>query len=304
GAAPAVGMAYIAERVRARSAAYVAGTFVAGNAIGGIVGRLLSGFAADLGGWRLAFAMTTVISALAIAAFLVVSGRLRDQRVARPVPTAVGTMANLRDPYLLTVYLQGFLLMGAFGVVYNFFGYRLQAEPFNLPASITSALFIVYLAGSVASQRSSALAARIGTTRALVAGSATMLVSLPAMASDFILVMVAGLVLFTVGCFSAHPLASGLSGRSARIGRAQSTALYQISWLGGISLFGWIGGIVYSSGGWTMTLLFAALLCVVAAVSAAVGTTVFAQPGTRGERLPAPSRPSDTGSLELGAKTR
>jgi YNFM family putative membrane transporter len=284
GAAPAVGMAYIAERVHERSAAQVAGTFVAGNAIGGIVGRLVSGFAADQGGWRLAFMMTTVVSAMAIGAFLLVSRRLRDERAARSVSTLVGIAANLRDPYMLAIYLQGFLLMGAFAVIYNFFGYHLQAEPFALPASITSALFIVYLAGTLASQRSSALAARIGTTRALVGGSTAMLVSLPVMASGSIPVMVAGLVVFTVGCFTAHPLASGLSGRSARIGRAQSTALYQISWLGGTSLFGWIGGIAYSSGGWTMALGFGAVLCVLAAASAALGTTVCARRRTQVER--------------------
>ena len=275
GAAPAVGMAYIAERVHARSAAYVAGTFVAGNAMGGILGRLSSGFAADLGGWRVAFATTTVLSALIIAAFLLVSVRLQNQRPApaRVAPAAAGIAANLREPFMLAIYLQGFLLMGAFGVIYNFFGYHLQAEPFALPATVTSGLFIVYLAGALASQRSGALAARIGSTRALVAGSVAMLVSLPVMASGLIPVIVAGLVLFTVGCFTAHPLASGLSGRAARVGRSQSTALYQIAWLGGISLFGWIGGIAYVTGGWIMALVLAALLCVAAAVTATVGST-------------------------------
>jgi predicted MFS family arabinose efflux permease len=273
GAAPAVGMAYIAERIRKRSAAHVAGTFIAGNAIGGIVGRLLSGFAADLGGWRLAFAVSTIISALAIAAFLLVSRRLQGRWVSRSGAAGGGIAANLRNPHMVAVYLQGFLLMGAFGVIYNFFGYHLQAEPFTLPPSVTSALFIVYLAGSLASQRSGALAARIGTTRTLVAGSTAMLVSLPVMASGFIPLMVAGLILFTIGCFTAHPLASGLSGRSARTGRAQSTALYQIAWLGGLSLFGWIGGAVYASGGWATTLVLAAVLCAVAAASAAIGAT-------------------------------
>ena len=283
GAAPAVGMAYIAERVNKRSAAHVAGTFVAGNAIGGIAGRLLSGFAADLGGWRIGFVVSTVLSALAIAAFLIVSRRLLGQLRSRSKPTGGGIATNLRDPYMVTVYLQGFLLMGAFGVVYNFFGYHLQAEPFALPASVTSALFIVYLAGSLASQRSGALAARIGTTRTLVVGSTAMVVALPAMASGLIPLMVTGLVLFTIGCFTAHPLASGLSGRSARVGRAQSTALYQIAWLGGLSLFGWIGGVVYASGGWAMTLVIAAILCVVAAASAVIGATFHSTRRTNDE---------------------
>ncbi|MBC7724059.1 MAG: hypothetical protein H7146_04820 [Burkholderiaceae bacterium] len=125
---------------------------------------------------------------------------------------------------------------------------HLQAEPFSLPTTVTSLPFVVYLAGTVASQRFSTLGDCIGTTRALVAGSVTMLVSLPIMASGILPVMVVGRVLFTVGCFCAQPLASGLRGRAARVGRSQSTALFQISWLGGTSLFGWFGGIVYTAG--------------------------------------------------------
>jgi YNFM family putative membrane transporter len=275
GAAPAVGMAYIAERVDGRRAAQAAGTFVAGNTIGGIVGRIGSGLVADFGGWRLAFGASTVIAAASIGAFLLLTRQIQDRPPqSSPVSAFAGIRANLRDPYMISLYLQGFLLMGAFGVIYNYFGYRLQAPPFALSASIVTALFGVYLAGTVASRYSGALARGIGTVGALVTGSAAMLVSLPIMAVESVPVMVLGLVLFTVGCFTAHPLASGLSGRSARSGRAQSTALYQIAWLGGTGVFGWLGGIVYASVGWTTTLAWVALLCVLAATSAGLGAAV------------------------------
>jgi YNFM family putative membrane transporter len=275
GAAPAVGMAYIAERIDGRWAAQAAGTFVAGNTIGGIVGRIGSGLVADIGGWRLAFGASTVIAAASIVAFLVLTRQIHDRRPQGSAVSAfTGIRANLRDPYMISLYLQGFLLMGAFGVIYNYFGYRLQAPPFALSASIVTALFGVYLAGTVSSRYSGALARRIGTAGALVAGSSAMLVSLPVMAVESVPVMVCGLVLFTVGCFTAHPLASGLSGRSARSGRAQSTALYQIAWLGGTGVFGWLGGIVYASAGWSATLAWVALLCVLAATSAGLGAAI------------------------------
>lgn len=270
GAAPAVGMAVVAERVTPRWAAHAAGTFVAGNTIGGIVGRLASGFAADLGGWRIGFVIATVLATVSVAAFLVVGRHLgTGTPVVARTSAREGVSANLRDPSMLALYAQGFLLMGSFGVVYNFFGYRLQAPPFALSASVTSSLFVVYLAGTVASRRSGAVADRLGTTGALVAGSVAMLASLPLMLVPSVPVMVGGLVLFTVGCFTSHPLASGLSGRSARVGRSQATAIYQISWLGGTSLFGWLGGVVYASAGWPATLVLVAVLCVAAAGAAA-----------------------------------
>jgi predicted MFS family arabinose efflux permease len=283
GAAPAVGMAYIAERVEGRWAAHVAGTFIAGNTIGGIVGRLASGLSADLGGWRLAFATSTVIAAGSIAALLLVTKRQRpDRPVQRAGSAWNGVIVNLRKPTMVALFLQGFFLMGSFGVIYNFFGYRLQAPPLAVPAGITSLVFLVYLTGTVASRRSASLARLVGTRRALLAGSAAMLASLPLMAISSIPLMVTGLVLFTVGCFTAHPLASGQVGRSAQVGRSQSTALYQIAWLGGTSMFGWLGGVVYAQAGWSATLGTVGILCLTAAIVAAAGIENTAQRSTEG----------------------
>ncbi|TKV60221.1 MFS transporter [Nakamurella flava] len=271
GAAPAVGMAHIAERVSGPAAVRAAGTFIAGNTFGGLVGRLLSGAAAEIGGWRLAFLTSTVAAALAAAAFLYLT---RGPSTGRPAPAAsirAGAVANLRDPFMVTLYLLGFLLMGSFGVVYNFLGYHLQEQPFGLSAAVASSVFLVYLAGTLAASRSGLLAARLGTTGALFAGIAAMLCSLAAMASSSLVLTIGGLILFTVGCFTAHPLASGLTGRSARTGRSQATALYQIAWLSGISVFGWLGGIVFASGGWGATLRLVAGMCVVAVLLAGVG---------------------------------
>lgn len=269
GAAPAVGMAYIAERVSGPAAVRAAGTFVAGNAFGGLVGRLLSGAAAEVGGWRLAFLTSTVAAAVAMAAFLRLTRRTLSAGAAAPAPSIrAGVVANLRDPFMVSLYLLGSLLMGSFGVVYNFLGFRLQGESFGLPAAVASSVFLVYLAGTLAASRSGLLAARLGTTGALVAGIAAMLGSLAAMASSSLVLTIGGLVLFTVGCFTAHPLASGLTGRSARTGRSQATALYQIAWLSGISVFGWLGGIFYAGGGWGATLGLVAVMCVVSVLLA------------------------------------
>ncbi|RII95638.1 MFS transporter [Clavibacter michiganensis] len=286
-ATPAIGMAYIAERVDGRWAAHVAGTFVAGNTIGGIVGRLASGVASDVGGWRLAFATSTVIAAGSITAFLVLT-RARQDAVPGHVAGSAwsGVMTNLRRPSMVALYAQGLLLMGAFGAIYNMFGYRLQAPPLAVPASITSLVFIAYLAGTFASRRSASLARRIGSKRALIAGSLAMLASLPLMAISSIPTMIAGLLVFTVGCFTAHPLASGLSGRSARGARSQSTAFYQIAWLSGTSVFGWLGGVVYAGAGWFATLGVVAVLCVLAAFIATVGideTSTHDRPHAAGE---------------------
>ena len=277
GAAPAVGMAYIAERVDGRWAAQAAGTFVAGNTIGGIVGRIGSGLVADFGGWRLAFGASTVIAAASIGAFLLLTRQIQDRPPqSTPVSAFAGIRANLRDPYMISLYLQGFLLMGAFGVIYNYFGYHVQEAPFLVPPAVVSLIFVAYLAGTASSRLSASFVGRFGHLRVILFGISTMIVGLALMLVPSLVVVIVGFVIFTIGTFSAHPVASGLTGQRAQLGRAQATALYQLSWLAGTSFFGWLAGVVFVSAGWTFAVLMVALMCAASGIIAVVGLRVFA----------------------------
>ena len=53
---PAVAMAYLAEEVEASSLGRAMGLYIAGNAIGGLSGRVIAGGLAEHGGWRVATA--------------------------------------------------------------------------------------------------------------------------------------------------------------------------------------------------------------------------------------------------------
>lgn len=51
---PAVAMAYIVEEVEDAAASHAMGLYIAGTAMGGMMGRLLGGFIAEYAGWRVA----------------------------------------------------------------------------------------------------------------------------------------------------------------------------------------------------------------------------------------------------------
>ena len=42
--------------------------------------------------------------------------------------------------------------MGGFVAVYNYLGFRLSGEPFSLPATLISLIFLAYLSGTVTSR--------------------------------------------------------------------------------------------------------------------------------------------------------
>jgi YNFM family putative membrane transporter len=286
GAVPAVAVAYLAEELHVSWVSVAAGTYIAGNTIGGIAGRLIAGPVSELAGWRAGLAVVAVAGALAAALFWLLvpeprgfvraaaggaGGGAGGSAGGAPLRLRTRILFQLRDPTMLALYAQGFFLMGAFAVVYNYLGFRITAPPFLLPAGFISLLFLAYLSGTVSSRFSGALLARFGALTVIVGGVAVMLVGLALLVSEALPVVIVGLVVFTVGCFTAHPVASGLSGRSALVGRAQATALYQLAWLGGTSLFGWLVGLVYDRAGWNAMLLVVAGMGLAAAAAAVVG---------------------------------
>lgn len=278
GAVPAVAVAYLAEELHVDWVSVAAGTYVAGNTIGGIVGRLVAGPLSESVGWRIGLEAVAALGALAALTFCLL---VPEARGFRPAPVGGPTVrrrivANLGDPTMLALFAQGFLLMGAFAVVYNYFSFEVLGAPFSVPETLVSLLFLAYLAGTVASRVSGSLVRRFGPLRVMLAGIAVMITGAVLLASDVLVVAIVGLVVFTVGCFSAHPVASGLSGRMARVGRAQATALYQLSWLGGTAFFGWAVGLVYDGRGWDATLATVIGMCLVAATAAVVGLRLLA----------------------------
>ena len=171
---PATAMAYLAEEVDQADLGRAMGLYIAGNAIGGLSGRVIAGVLAEHGGWRVA---TAGVSALALAcavAFALLLPRSSFFTPSAPrLRVLLATLArNLADTGLLRLYLIGFALMGAFVTVYNYLTFRLSGAPFDLSTSVIGALFTVYLAGTWSSTQAGRLADRAGRYLVLAAGVA------------------------------------------------------------------------------------------------------------------------------------
>lgn len=161
---PASAMAYLAEEVRPKALVGAIGLFVAGNSIGGMSGRIVTGWGAQLWGWRGGLLAVGVMALVCAVAFLVLLPRARFFRPASLNPRAVGrtVSGHLRDPLLLRLYGIGALFMTVFGAVYTVIGYRLVEEPFSLGQGVVGSVFLVYLVGTVSSAAAGQLVARAG----------------------------------------------------------------------------------------------------------------------------------------------
>ncbi|NJQ00625.1 MFS transporter [Streptomyces zingiberis] len=270
---PASAMAFLAEEVRAKAVVGAIGLFVAGNSVGGMAGRVVTGWAAQLWGWRAALASAAALAVLCLLVF-----RLLVPRPAHFTPAPAGPRAllrtvrgHLRDPLLCRLYAIGALFMTVFGGVYTVIGYRLAAEPFGLPQGVAGSVFLIYLVGTVSSASSGRLAGRLGRRGALYVAVTTTAAGLLLTLVDALTAVLAGLVLVTAGFFAGHAVASSSVSRSARTGRAQASALYQAAYYIGSSAGGAVGAVAFHAAGWPGVVALG-----LTAVTAAAGITVYA----------------------------
>lgn len=249
---PAVAMAFIAEEVHPRSSGYAMGLYISGSALGGMLGRVITGLLMEWGGWRLAIGG---IGALGLLASVIFWQCLPPSRHFKPRPLALRGLAenfalHLRDGGLRWLFLEGFLLMGSFVTVYNYIGYRLLAPPYSLSHATVGLVFTVYLVGIGSSTFVGGLADRFGRRRLLWIVLVAMLGGLALMALQSLVAVIAGIAVITFCFFGAHSLSSSWVGRRAKVARAQASSLYLFCYYMGSSIVGATGGLAWASGGW------------------------------------------------------
>lgn len=291
-AVPASAMAYLSEEVRPKALVGAIGLFVAGNSIGGMSGRILTGWVSQAGGWRMGLAAVAASAVLCTLAYRLLLPGARHFAPVRVSPRRLAqTVAeHLRDPLLARLYAIGGLFMTVFGAVYTVIGYRLADEPFNLPEGVVGSIFLVYLVGTFSSAAAGRLVARLGRRGALYAAVTTTAAGLLLSLATSLPVVLAGLVLITAGFFAGHAVASAAVSRAARTARAQASALYQSAYYVGSSVGGTVGALAFHLGGWPATVL----LGLVAVVTAA-GITVYATRRALAQRRARAQHPSSCG---------
>ncbi|UAL29451.1 MFS transporter [Nocardioides rotundus] len=249
---PALAMGHLTQEVEGRSLGHAMGLLIAGNTAGGLSGRLLAGWSAELAGWRTAMAVVGVACLLALVGFrlLIPTPRQESTERATLMERLAGAARLLTDPGVRRACAVSFWLMAAFVTMYNYLGYRLLEPPYSLSHGLVGLVFLAYLAGTVSSPVAGALGDRIGRLRVLALAALLALASaLLSLAEPLALVLVA-LVLYTMGFFGAHSAASGWLNERAGPAAAQASALYLFCYYAGSSLGGTAGGVAYQHGAW------------------------------------------------------
>jgi YNFM family putative membrane transporter len=266
---PAVAMAYLSEEIEPRAVGSAMGLYIAGNAFGGMSGRILTAWLAGFMPWRAAVGVIATIGLTLglLFLFLLPPSRNFKRRRFNPGQLAGSLLDHLRNPGLRCLFLVAFTSMGGFVTLYNYVTFRLLGPGFGLSQTQVASIFLAYAFGAFGSSLMGALVNRFGRSPILFSALAimaaglglTMLSSLPA--------VVVGIVIFTIGFFGAHSVASAWVGFLATHSRAQASSLYLFSYYLGSSISGTGGGFFYGLWGWSGVVLLILLLIGVAGIA-------------------------------------
>lgn len=267
----ATAMSYLSEEVHPRSLGQAMGLYVAGNGIGGMLGRLAAdGVLQWTHSWRWSIGAVGVAAAVCALVF-----RLSIPASVRFVPKDAAPRALLRgvgralpDSGLLRLYLIGFLAMAAFVTVYNYLGFRLIDAPFHLSEGTAGLLFTAYASGSFASALAGRLVDRYSRRLVLVPALLVALAGLALMLIPHLGGVVPGLVVFTMGFFAAHAVASGWVGARSAALKVQGASVYLFFYYVGSAIGGSAGGSVYGHAHWGGLTLYTGALVAVGLVTA------------------------------------
>jgi YNFM family putative membrane transporter len=263
---PAVAMAYLSEEMHPSSIGLAMGLYVGGTAVGGMSGRFLIGVLTDWVSWRFALGTEGVIGL--VAAFIFWRSLPRSAHFqARPMHPGALLQSfgkHLSEPGLQLLFVEGFLLMGAFVSVYNYIGFRLVAPPYSLSHSAVGFIFAVYLVGTVSSAWVGHLGGRMGRRNVFWGVVALMLAGLLITLLSPLVVVILGLAIFTFGFFGAHSVLSTWVGLRAQRAKAQASSLYLFFYYLGSSVAGTLGGYFWKWYGWLGVVTFLGALLVIA----------------------------------------
>ena len=167
----------------------------------------------------------------------------------KPRSLVDGFVMHFKDAGLPWLFLEAFLLMGAFVTMFNYIGYRLLAAPYDLSQAVVGLLSLVYLSGIYSSAKNR----RAGPTASAAAvccgpPSCSMLGGIGLTLFTPLWLVIPGMLVFTFGFFGAHSVASSWIGRRAVKAKGQASSLYLFCYYAGSSVAGTTGGVLLAFG--------------------------------------------------------
>ncbi|OEH55126.1 Inner membrane transport protein ynfM [Oceanobacillus sp. E9] len=248
---PAAALAYISEEIDRRSASIATALYISSNALGGMVGRVLTGSLAAEFSWEIGF---YVLAALGIFIFILMTLLLPKSKFFHPSKVSIGKdlqgmLYHLKDPSMIVVFGLGVVLQYAFTSIWTFLPFHLESDTFSMSLQGISNTFYAYGLGIIGAPMAGWLASRLGLPNVQIGGIVVLCLGTALTLSTSVPVIVIGLCIICLGFFTTHSLTAASVTERATHHKGSASSLYLVSYYIGVTL-GSSAGPLWNMFGW------------------------------------------------------
>jgi MFS transporter, YNFM family, putative membrane transport protein len=273
----AITITYIGEEWDHHAVPLVMSIYVSGTALGGFLGRIISGLVAEYASWRWSFvllAAITLAGAAMIARWLPAETRTIPQGPRPGLLSQLGSMlAHFRNPRLVATFAVGFGMLFTLVSVFTYITFYLADPPFHLSTDELSYLFTIYLIGLVVTPAGGYLVGHMGMRAGIACAiSAALTGVLLTLSHSLWIVVLAGLGLVCTGVFIAQATANSFLRVAAPPGtRASAAGLYISCYYFGGTAGGLVPSYLWEIGKWPACVALTASVLLVTLLVALAG---------------------------------
>ncbi|WLD92663.1 MFS transporter [Alkalihalobacillus sp. AL-G] len=254
---PAAAMGYLAEEVDPKHLGLAMTLYISSNALGGMGGRVFSGYLTDLLSWQTTFFALAGFGVFATLLFIFLLPKERFfRKVGQSIRTDIrGMFVHFKNPTLISLFMMGLLLQIVFTAIWTYLPFYLhEEEPFDWPLRWISFTYFAYALGVIAPPLAGKLSNQLGLPAMMLSGLSILAIGTWLTAVPSIPYMLIGLGLICTGFFIAHSMAAALVSKTATHHRSGASSFYLINYYVGVAIgstavgrlwdhYSWIGVI-------------------------------------------------------------
>ncbi|MFM2318878.1 MAG: hypothetical protein RLZZ215_1499 [Pseudomonadota bacterium] len=240
GGLPAIAIAYLGDEFERKALVVAVGLYISANSLGGVTGRLVSGFVGEHYDWQTVFIVLGFSSFVLVLLFiwLLPASKQFQAKAFRPRSVLSDIRDHLRNPWLLAAYVIGGLNMLVFLTQYSYITFVLAEAPYHLSTHALGMLFLTYLTGSLASAGSGRASAWFSQPTCMIIGILLLMLGSLLTLMGQLPMIISGFLINSFGFFLTHSTLSSWVSQHALKARASASSLYLVFYYLGASLGG------------------------------------------------------------------